>query len=116
MTAIGQMRGLRELLLTFTRPMPTWTRHVAGLAQLETLRVVETSGAAGADFGVLSALPRLRTVDFTATPVGDEAVFALSAVPSLTHVRLTYTDITDTGVAALGAARSLRTLNPSHTR
>jgi hypothetical protein len=84
--------------------------------ELSTVDLGRQQKVRNEDLARFRGLPRLGTINFSYTGVGDEGLLRLGDLPALEHLFLVETKVTDRGIEVLGRYPNLRTLYLSGTR
>ena len=110
LNAVRELAGLRELLIEHSRITDAGVASLAGLQQLEHVRIREASIG---DEGIrhLARLPKLRILNLPQARFTDRALAELQAGSSLELLRFGSPEVTDQGMDAIRRMPDLRFLH-----
>jgi hypothetical protein len=106
---IASLRGLRTLALPFARLPQGWAPLLAGLPRLASLDLTAT-GATDEDVRTFGPVGSLEELLLSSDPVGDEGVIAVSRLPRLRHIALSASAVGARGLRAVTEMVSLQKL------
>ena len=106
---IAHLKSLEKLDLQRTNVADDDLRHLAGMPNLRELSL-SWNRPIGSGIAQLKDLPQLQTLNLRLTSVGDDDLAFLKNLPKLRHLDLDGTRITDDGLKQIGQLKQLETL------